>query len=141
MDAAPPELRARLEDLLAQAKAARDRAYAPYSNFTVGAALLVGDQVVTGSNVENASYSVAICAERTAGAYAAAHGLRDFRAIAVAGPGDDPITPCGVCRQFLNEFNPNMIVVSEGASGARLAEPLSALLPEAFGPANLTGAG
>ncbi|MCA1727682.1 MAG: cytidine deaminase [Actinobacteria bacterium] len=140
MASAEPDLRARLEELLAAAKAARENAYAPYSRFTVGAALLVGDDIVTGSNVENASYSVAICAERVAGAHAVATGRRDFRAIAVAGPGDEPLTPCGVCRQFLNEFNPGMVVVSEGASGERFAEPLSALLPEAFGPSNLDAA-
>ncbi len=137
MDSAPPDLRARLDELLAAAREARDGAYAPYSNYTVGAALLAGDRIVTGANVENASYSVAICAERVAAGHAVAHGLRDLQAVAVVGPGEDPITPCGVCRQFLNEFNPNLIVVSEGSSGERFAEPLSALLPEAFGPANL----
>ena len=140
MASAPPDLRDRLDELLAAARRARDGAYAPYSRFTVGAALLVGDEIVTGANVENASYSVAICAERVVAAHAVASGKRDFVAIAVAGPGDDPLTPCGTCRQFLNEFNPTMVVVSEGASGARLAEPLDALLPEAFGPRNLADA-
>jgi len=133
----PPDLRERLDELLAAAREARSGAYAPYSEYTVGAAVLAGDEIVTGANVENASYSVAICAERVAAAHAVARGLRDLRAVAVVGPGDEPVTPCGVCRQFLNEFNPNLVVISEGASGERLAEPLSALLPEAFGPANL----
>lgn len=139
--ARPPEdLRGRLDELIAAARTAREGAYAPYSGFTVGAAILAGGRVFTGANVENASYSVAICAERVAGAYAVASGARDFRAIAVAGPGRGPVTPCGVCRQFLNEFNPDLVVVSEGESGERFAEPLSALLPEAFGPANLAAA-
>jgi cytidine deaminase len=137
MDSAPPDLRARLDELLAAAREAREGAYAPYSNYTVGAAVLAGGRIVTGANVENASYSVSICAERVAAGHAVAHGLRDLQAVAVVGPGDDPITPCGVCRQFLNEFNPNLVVVSEGTSGERFAEPLSGLLPEAFGPANL----
>ena len=126
-----------LDELVAAARTARDGAYAPYSRFQVGAAVLAGDEIVTGANVENASYSVAICAERVAAAAAVARGLRDLRAIAVVGPGEEPTAPCGVCRQFLYEFNPNLVVVSEGANGDRLLEPLSALLPEAFGPADL----
>ena len=136
----PEDLRGRLDELLAAARAAREGSYAPYSRFRVGAAVLAGDEVVTGANVENASYSVAICAERVAAGHAVARGMRDLRAIAVAGPGEEPLTPCGVCRQFLNEFNPHLVVVSEGANGERLAEPLSALLPDAFGPANLADA-
>jgi cytidine deaminase len=134
MDRPLPEA---LDELIAAARTAREGAYAPYSEFRVGAAVLAGDQIVTGANVENASYSVAICAERVAASHAVARGLRDLRAIAIVGPGEEPTAPCGVCRQFLNEFNPNLVVVSEGANGARLLEPLAALLPEAFGPADL----
>ena len=99
--------------------------------------MLADGEVFTGANVENASYSVAICAERVAAARAVTAGHRAIEAVAVAGPGADPLTPCGMCRQFLSEFNPNMVVASEGEDGRRSVEPLSALLPDAFGPADL----
>lgn len=134
MDRPLPEA---LDELIAAARTAREGAYAPYSRFRVGAAVLAGDEIVTGANVENASYSVSICAERVAAGHAVARGLRDLRAIAIVGPGEEPTAPCGTCRQFLNEFNPDLVVVSQGAKGDRLLEPLSALLPEAFGPADL----
>jgi cytidine deaminase len=127
-----------VDDLIRRAWDARERAYAPYSRFLVGAAILVGDGTVfTGSNVENASYSVAICAERVAGAAAVASGATDLRAVAVTSSAVGPAPPCGVCRQFLFEFNPDMVIVSEGRNGERAQWRLRELLVDGFGPANL----
>jgi cytidine deaminase len=101
--------------LLARAVAARDGAYAPYSKFSVGAALLGEDgSVWTGANVENASYGLSMCAERTAIFNAVANGgVRRFAAVAVAGPGGEKTLPCGACRQVLYEFAPGLRVVYE----------------------------
>jgi cytidine deaminase len=132
-------------ELVAAARAARDRAYAPYSGFRVGAALLTeqGD-VITAANVENASYGLAICAERSAVVAAVAAGSRRFLAIAVAGNGPDPVTPCGACRQVLREF-PNgadLEVLCAGEAGEELlVTTLGALLPDSFGPESLGPAG
>jgi cytidine deaminase len=129
------------EELVAAARAARERAYAPYSGYRVGAALLTdGGDIITGANIENASYGLSICAERAAVASAVAAGRRRFEAIAVAGPGPDPVTPCGACRQVLREFprGVDLEVVCVGEAGERvLATTLGALLPDSFGPGNL----
>ena len=124
-------------ELVAAARAARDRAYAPYSGFRVGAALLTtqGD-VITAANDENASYGLAICAERSAVVAAVAAGCRSFQAIAVAGNGPDPVTPCGACRQVLREFGCKEVVV-EAASGHLSRYPFEEILPHAFGPEDL----
>jgi cytidine deaminase len=127
-------------ELLAEAEAARAAAYAPYSRFQVGAALLAEDGAVQrGCNVENASYPAGICAERTAIAAAVASGRRRFVAIAVAGPDGVAITPCGICRQVLSEFSPDgqLRVIARDASGAIRATPIATLLPGAFGPGEL----
>jgi cytidine deaminase len=128
-------------ELVAAARAARERAYAPYSGFRVGAALRTDQgEVVTAGNVENASYGLAICAERVAVAAAVALGHRRFQAIAVAGPGPDPVPPCGACRQVLREFprGLDLEVVCAGEAGERLlVTTLGALLPDSFGPDNL----
>ena len=126
-------------ELLDLAKEARGRAYAPYSGFPVGAALVDAEgRVHLGANVENASYGLCTCAERTAVATAASAGARELRMIAVVGPeGAGRCTPCGSCRQILFEFGPGMDVVLEGVDGEAEVVPLSRLLPEAFGPANL----
>lgn len=133
--------------LIAKARAARDTAYAPYSRFTVGAALLFGDgSVVTGCNVENASYGLSLCAETVACASAAHAGQRGgLIAVAVAGGPEgvdgDPITPCGRCRQVLHEQaalgGTDPLVLSAGGDGVVVEERLSFLLPRAFGPAYL----
>ena len=128
-------------ELVAAARAARERAYAPYSGFRVGAALLTeqGD-VVTAVNVENASYGLAICAERSAVVAAVAAGSRSFVAVAVAGNGPDPVTPCGACRQVLREFprGVDLEVLCAGEAGEKLlTTTLGSLLPDSFGPGDL----
>lgn len=128
--------------LLAEAEAARALAYAPYSSFQVGAALLCEDGTVQrGCNVENASYPAGICAERTAVAAAIASGRRRFVAVAVAGPPGIALGPCGICRQVLSEFSPDgsLRVVTRDAAGMPQANPIGALLPAAFGAADLRG--
>ncbi len=121
-------------DLLARARAARAHAYAPYSSFTVGAALRCADgSIIDGCNVENASYGLAMCAERVAIGAAVAQGKHDFVAIAVAGPDGVTTAPCGACRQVLVEFNPSMLVVYTTPSG-QSNTTAGELLPEYFGP-------
>lgn len=121
------------EDLRRLAFEARGRAYAPYSGFFVGAALRVGDGfTVLGCNVENASYGVAICAERTALAGAVAAGHRDFEALAIASAAKIPSPPCGMCRQALVEFAPDLPIRSYNEAGQVAIYQLSDLLPHAF---------
>ncbi|MBW3604582.1 MAG: cytidine deaminase [Actinobacteria bacterium] len=137
--AAGGDLTADERELVAAALAARAHAYAPYSRFHVGAALRGDDgSVVTGANVENAAYPATICAERVAVGYAVAHGLRVFRQLAVAGTGSAVCTPCGTCRQVLNEFAPDLEVLAVGGGGAVARYLLGRdLLPDGFGPASL----
>jgi cytidine deaminase len=132
----PPELQ---ERLLAAAREIRARAYVPYSGFHVGAAVLAGGEIFTGVNVENASYPVSTCAERSAIVQAVTAGHTEIAAVAVVADADEPTTPCGMCRQALNEFGPEMLVICEGAGGTQRAWVLSSLLRDAFGPANLPG--
>lgn len=134
-DGIEPEARTGL--LLSEARAARERAYAPYSNFLVGAAVATDAGVFRGCNVENASYGLSICAERVAATTAVAAGARRFDAVALTGSAHGPTPPCGACRQFLYEFNPDMAVVSEGSDGTRREWRLSALLMDGFGPEDL----
>jgi cytidine deaminase len=123
-----------LDGLLSAAREARERAYAPYSNFRVGAALDTGDgNVIVGSNVENASYGLSMCAERAAIFAAVSAGFRDFTAIAIAGPEGALTSPCGACRQVLAEFNPTMTVVFTAPSG-EVETTVAELLPYSFGP-------
>ena len=122
---------------MAEARAARERAYAPYSRFAVGAAVATDRGVFSGANVENASYSLAICAERVAAAAAIAGGAKRIEGVAVTSSSPTATPPCGACRQFLNEFNPRMTVVSESDRGDRKEWRLSDLLPDAFGPEDL----
>lgn len=121
-------------NLLDRARGVRRNAYAPYSGFSVGAALLDEEGVVhTGVNVENVSYSLSTCAERSAVTRAVGNGARRVRAIAVAGPDDDiACMPCGSCRQILHEFGVDLVVIVAASDGGPRMIPLSDLLPEAF---------
>lgn len=125
------------ERLLLLARDAATRAYVPYSKFPVGAAILTASgDIITGANVENVSFGLTCCAERTAAFSAAAAGHRAFRAVAVTAPKMDAVTPCGACRQVLREFQPendDLIVILDAAD-APIPVSLSELLPRAFGP-------
>ena len=119
--------------LMAGAERARRRAYAPYSRFKVGAALLLADgTIVHGSNIENASYGLSVCAERTALWRAVLDGRRDFVAIAVAAGPRTSASPCGACRQVLHEFAPGILVIWRDARGRIVRRPLARLLADAF---------
>ena len=121
-----------------RAAAAMEHAYAPYSGFRVGAALLGSDGSVSdGCNVENAAYPAGICAERSALAAAVARGVRDFTAIVICTESETPTPPCGMCRQVLVEFAPQLAVVSVTRGGAEAQWSMSDLLPEAFTPTSL----
>ena len=112
---------------------ALDNAHAPYSNFRVGAALLTKDgRLITGCNVENSAYGLAICAETLAVASAVSQGLTEFDEIAIASDDSEPTPPCGACRQVLNEFAPNIRVSSYTRDGKEASWTLQELLPHAF---------
>jgi len=126
------KLRARL---LAAARRAAKNAYAPYSAFKVGAALLTTKgRIVAGCNVENVSYGLSNCAERTAifAAVARLGPKMEIRAIAVANDRNAPCSPCGACRQVIYEFGPNAAVLFRGKSGGHRELPIARLLPEGF---------
>lgn len=128
-----------LDTLFAAAKAAQQKAYAPYSRFTVGAAILADDgEVYPGCNVENAAYPVGACAEAGAISAMIAGGARAIRAIVVIGDGTELVTPCGACRQRIREFSvPETPILIAGPEGIRARFSLAELLPASFGPANL----
>lgn len=119
--------------LMAEAERARRSAYAPYSRFSVGAALLTrSGRIIHGCNVENASYGLSACAERTAIWKAVCEGERDFVAIAVTAGPRQAAPPCGACRQVLHEFAPGLIVLWRGPGGRVKRAPLERLLANAF---------
>jgi cytidine deaminase len=125
--AAPPTL-------VAAARAARRRAYAPYSSFKVGAALAAGGRIFVGCNVENASFGLTVCAERTAVGAMVTAGVRRLDTVVVASGTTPPTPPCGMCLQTLAEFGgPDLRVLLAGAGGAVVETTLGALLPQAFG--------
>jgi cytidine deaminase len=129
---------AQLRKLKAAAKTAAARAYAPYSKFHVGAAVLTGSgRIFAGCNVENASYGLCNCAERTAIFSAVAARERKIRCVVVYTPTKTATAPCGACRQVINEFGPAARVISFCASSDQIDTTIAALLPAAFGPANL----
>jgi cytidine deaminase len=125
--------------LARQAWVAREHAYAPYSKFTVGAALLSeSGQVYSGCNVENVSFGLTICAERSAVTAAIQGGCRKFLGLAIVADTETPVVPCGGCRQFLAEFHSAMPIYTVGRAGVVRCWLLSELLPSPFGGLNMT---
>ncbi|NOZ88264.1 MAG: cytidine deaminase [Deltaproteobacteria bacterium] len=130
-----------MKELEKLAVEARKMAYAPYSKYKVGAALLADDgNIYTGCNVENSSYGITICAERTAVAKAVSDGHRKFKAIAVATASSPPGPPCGICRQTLAEFSPDLDVILVNTRGEKRRTKLSKLYPDHFDARHLESA-
>jgi cytidine deaminase len=121
------------QQLLDQARRAREHAYAPYSHFTVGAAVLTAaGEIYSGGNIENASLGATICAERVAIFAAVAAGYSDLTALAIVADTPEPVAPCGLCRQVLAEFNPDCPVLMANTAGRWRLANLNELLPLAF---------
>ncbi len=121
------------KELLSIADKAMENAYSPYSNFKVGAALLCRDgSVFTGCNIENATYGATNCAERTAIFKAVSEGHRDFDAIAIVSSGGDETFPCGICRQVMAEFAPELKIVLRNEANEECIYTLMELLPKSF---------
>jgi cytidine deaminase len=128
-----------IEQLIEEAKEARNQAYVPYSKFAVGAALLTENgKVYRGCNIENAAYSMTNCAERTAFFKAISEGEKNFKLLAVVADTDRPCSPCGACRQVISEFcPPDMKVVLTNLKGDMLETTVKELLPGAFNAGDL----
>lgn len=131
-----------IDALVSGARKAAAHAYVPYSSFPVGSCVLTADgTMIPGVNVENASYGLTVCGERVAVFRAAAEGHREIRAVAVSASRAPGTTPCGACRQVLNEFKPDgedmVVVVDHGENGDPECMLLADLLPSAFGPKDL----
>lgn len=125
------------EQLILMAREALKHAYIPYSHYGVGACILASDgRAFSGCNVENASYGLTICAERNAATTAVANGALSFERIAIVSNASMP-WPCGACRQFLNEFSPDMEVIVQDGQCSTARAKLSELLPHSFGPQSL----
>lgn len=119
-----------LQQLITVASAVRMRSYSPYSRFAVGAAIRTGaGEVFTGTNVENLSFGLTLCAERAAVAAAISGGRRDLEVLALVSDSIEPVVPCGACRQVLAEFNPSLRIVSETLTGVRRIAWLHDLFP------------
>ena len=126
--------------LIEKAKLVREKAYAPYSNYKVGACVVTSmGKVFSGCNVENASFGGAICAERVAITKAVSEGEKSFKAIVVVSQsaGKSKTAPCGFCRQFIHEFAPEAEVITSDLEGNYQIFSMENLLPHAFGPKNL----
>ncbi len=124
--------------LIEEAEKARKRAYTPYSKFKVGAAVLsVNGEIFTGCNIENASFGLAVCAERVAIFKAISEGTTKFEAIAVIGDTDKPCSPCGACRQVISEFGEDIPLIMANLKGDVKIKKIKELLPEAFGKKDL----
>lgn len=127
------------EELVRRARGARANAYSPYSRVRIGTAVLTDDgRIYTGCNIENSSFGLSNCAERTAIFKAVSEGHRKLRAIAVVGETEDYTKPCGACRQVMVQFNPRLRIIRVGLDGYRSETTAEKLLPEAFNPSNLT---
>lgn len=127
--------------LIEAALAAREKAYAPYSRFRVGAAIEAEDgRVFTGCNVENATYGLTYCAEQVAITKAVSEGVRRFKRIAISSQTRPPAVPCGICRQMMAEFCDDLEIILVNPEGEVRTARLSALLPDAFRPADLHAA-
>jgi cytidine deaminase len=127
-------------EMASAARRAAAQAYCPYSRFPVGAAIVTdGGEIFSGCNVENASYGLTICAERNAVFQAVSHfpGKLVIRAVVVYTPTPQPSAPCGACRQVINEFGPQAVILSICDGTGVIRSSLGSLLPEAFGPGNL----
>jgi cytidine deaminase len=126
------------DDLVRLAREAMGRAHSPYSKMNVGAALVTtSGRVFTGCNVENASYGLTLCAERTAVVKAVSEGETAFTVLAITTDRGEPLMPCGACRQFLREFGAGLRIVVEGTAGERRVSSLEELLPQAFEPSDI----
>lgn len=122
-----------MKNLIEKAIDARKNSYSPYSQFAVGAALEAEDGTVyTGCNVENASYGLTVCAERTALVKAVSQGAKKFKRLAIVTDTAEIVTPCGMCRQMLIEFSPELEIILANTEGKKESVILSALLPKAF---------
>jgi len=127
--------------MMREAEDARRQSYSPYSHFAVGAALLTRDgRIITGTNIENASYGLAVCAERVALWKAVSEGTREFVAIAIAAEPGSAASPCGACRQVLHEFAPGLWVTWRDTNGRIVGRKLDELLASPFTPAELAAA-
>lgn len=122
-------------ELIKRAKKARQNAYSPYSKVRIGAAVLTSDgKIFAGCNIENSSFGLSNCAERTAVFKAVSEGHKKLEAIAIVGESEDFTRPCGACRQVLVEFGPEMRVIRRGVDGFSSDLSIAELLPEAFNP-------
>lgn len=127
-----------LTQLISEATKVREQAYAPYSQYKVGAAVLgKSGKIYTGCNVENASYGAAICAERSAVVKAVSEGERSFAALAVVTDGEQPGAPCGICRQFLSEFGLDLPIILANLRGKIIESNLRQYFPAPFTPDSL----
>ena len=126
-------------ELTKRAREARSNAYAPYSGVKIGAAVLSNDGAIyTGCNIENSSYGVSNCAERTAIFKAVSEGRRKITSIAIVGDSEEYTRPCGACRQVMVQFNPRLRIIRLGLDGYRSETTADRLLPEAFQPSGLS---
>ncbi len=126
------------KNLIKRAEEARDRAYAPYSKFRVGAAVLCADgKIFSGGNIENSSFSLTTCAERVAIFKAISEGSGKVEALAIVGDTDQPCSPCGACRQVIAEFGEDITVIMSNLKGAVKIKNIKELLPEAFNQTDL----
>ncbi|HWJ03424.1 MAG TPA: cytidine deaminase [Verrucomicrobiae bacterium] len=130
----------KIRELVALAAEAREKAYVPYSHYPVGAAVLFASgKIYTGCNVENASYGLTNCGERTAIFKGVSEGEREILAVAISVKGQEAGSPCGACRQVIREFGPKAVVISAAENGNYFTKTLEELLPHSFGPEYLAG--